>query len=61
MAPSGSSSAAPPADRVEFETLLSDISARLVVVGAERVEQEVQSALEAVRRFFRADRCAPGE
>ena len=58
MAPSGSSPAAPPADRVEFETLLSDISARLVAVGSDRVEQEILSALEAVRLFFCADRCA---
>jgi formate hydrogenlyase transcriptional activator len=58
MAPSGSSSATPPAERVEFETLLSDISARLIPVGSDKVEETVLSALEAVRLFFRADRCA---
>ena len=58
MAPSGLSTATPPANRVEFETLLSDISARLIVVGPDQVEQAVLSALEAVRLFFQADRCA---
>jgi formate hydrogenlyase transcriptional activator len=56
--PSGPSSVAPPTDRVEFETLLSDISARLITVGTDRVEKEILLALEAVRLFFRADRCA---
>jgi formate hydrogenlyase transcriptional activator len=58
MARSRSSTATPPAHRVEFETLLSDISARLISVGPDRVEETVLSALEAVRLFFRADRCA---
>ena len=47
MTSSGSSPATPPSDRVEFETLLSNISARLISVGCDRVEPEVLSALEA--------------
>jgi hypothetical protein len=57
MAPSGSSSATPLSDRVQFETLLSDVSARLIAVGSHRVGEAVVSALEAVRLSFRADRC----
>ena len=47
----------PLSDRIQFETLLSDISARLIAVGSDRLEETIQSALDAVRRFFRADRC----
>lgn len=46
-----------PVDRVQFETLLSDISAQLIAVSSEHFRQTVESALEAVRQFFRADRC----
>ena len=48
----------PLTDRVQFETLLSDISAQLIAVGSDRLGETVRSALDAVRRFFRADRCA---
>jgi formate hydrogenlyase transcriptional activator len=51
-------SSASPGDRVEFETLLSGISAQLVAADSERLEEAVPSALEAVRAFFGADRCA---
>jgi formate hydrogenlyase transcriptional activator len=44
--------------RAQFETLLSDISARLVAAGSEGLENTIRSTLEAVRRFFGADRCA---
>jgi transcriptional regulator with GAF, ATPase, and Fis domain len=44
-------------ERVEFETLLSDISAHLIAVGCDGLGEAIESALDAVRRFFRADRC----
>ena len=44
--------------RVEFETLLSNISAQLIAVDPERLAQTVQVALDKVRQFFGADRCA---
>lgn len=46
-----------PVDRVQFETLLSDISAQLIAVGSEHLAETVDSALEALRHFFQADRC----
>ena len=44
-------------DRVQFETLLSDISANLIAVRPERLQETIESALDEVRRFFQADRC----
>ena len=44
-------------DRVQFETLISDISARLIAVASAQLGETIQWALEAVRRFFNADRC----
>jgi formate hydrogenlyase transcriptional activator len=44
-------------DRIEFETLISDLSARLVAAPPEQVEPAIQGALEDVRTFFGADRC----
>jgi PAS domain S-box-containing protein len=44
--------------RLEFETLISDTSARLLAAPLERVETAVEHALERVREFFQADRCA---
>lgn len=46
------------AERVEFETLISDISARLIAATPERAEPAIKAALEDVRTFFQADRCA---
>jgi formate hydrogenlyase transcriptional activator len=46
-----------PVDRVQFETLLSDISAQLIAVGSEHLAETVKSALETLRHFFQADRC----
>jgi hypothetical protein len=50
--------AAPPADRLEFETLISDVSAALMAISPEQVESAIDDALEKLRDFFRADRCA---
>jgi formate hydrogenlyase transcriptional activator len=52
------SSSALSGDRVDFETLLSNISAKLVAADSDRLEDTVTSALEGVKDFFRADRCA---
>jgi len=51
-------SAATPADRIEFEMLLSDISGQLIAAPPEQIGQTIDSALDSVRRFFRGDRCA---
>ncbi len=52
----------PVADRLEsrlaFETLISDTSAQLLVASPERMRLAVEQALERVREFFQADRCA---
>lgn len=52
------SSSGTPADRVEFETLISDVSARLVAASPDEVEPVIVDTLERVRVFFQADRCA---
>jgi len=44
--------------RLEFETLISDTSASLLAAPPEELSVAVQRALERVRKFFRADRCA---
>src|SRR5512139_507987 len=44
------------AERVEFETLISDISARLIAAAPEQAEPAIEAALEDVRTFFQADR-----
>ena len=44
--------------RFEFETLISDTSASLFAAQPERLEFAIECALERVREFFRADRCA---
>ncbi len=49
-------SAVPRVDRVQFETLLSDISARLIVTDVGSLDATVEAALDEVRRFFDADR-----
>jgi transcriptional regulator with GAF, ATPase, and Fis domain len=49
---------APPPGRVEFETLISDTSAMLVAASPPDVDAAIERALERVRLFFDADRCA---
>ena len=51
-----SSSGETATERVEFETLISDISARLIAAAPERAEPAIEAALEDVRTFFQADR-----
>ena len=44
-------------ERVQFETLLSDISAQLIATNPESVQGTIELALDSVRQFFDADRC----
>ena len=44
--------------RLEFETLISDTSASLFAAPPEQLDSAVEHALERVRSFFQADRCA---
>jgi PAS domain S-box-containing protein len=44
--------------RLEFETLISDTSASLFAADPEHADVAVERALERVRTFFQADRCA---
>jgi transcriptional regulator with GAF, ATPase, and Fis domain len=43
--------------RIEFETLISDTSARLITVEPVRVDAAVEEALQRVMAFFQAERC----
>ncbi len=46
-----------PDRRLAFERLLADLSARLVVLPPERVDDEIRKSLKEVLEFFRIDRC----
>jgi PAS domain S-box-containing protein len=46
------------ADRLEFETLIADTSAVLMVASPEQANGVIEQALDRVRAFFDADRCA---
>jgi hypothetical protein len=45
-------------ERVQFEMLLSDISAQLIATNPEQVQETIELALDAVRQFFDAE-CFP--
>ncbi|MGA8893629.1 MAG: PAS domain-containing protein [Anaeromyxobacteraceae bacterium] len=45
-------------DRLEFETLIADTSAALLAAAPEHVDAAIEMALDRVREFFCADRCA---
>lgn len=47
-----------PGKRLGFEKLLADFSARFIALPPERVDDEIQSALQAALEFFRIDRCS---
>lgn len=46
-----------PVERVQFETLLSDVSAQLIASSPDHVQEAIEQALDSVRQFFGADRC----
>jgi len=43
--------------RVQFETLMTDLSARLITAPASEIDTHIEQALDQVRRFFNGDRC----
>ena len=45
-------------ERLEFEKLLVDLSARFVVLPHDQVDEEIRNALKEILEFFRVDRCA---
>ncbi len=45
-------------NRLEFESLIADTSAALMRASPEQAEHAIHEALDRVRRFFDADRCA---
>ena len=45
------------AERLEFETLISNMSALLIAAPPEQVESAVEATLGHVHTFFEADRC----
>ncbi len=46
-----------PEKRLEFEKFLADLSAKLVALPPDRVDDEIRSALKEVLEFFQIDRC----
>jgi PAS domain S-box-containing protein len=44
-------------ERLRFERLLSNVSARFVNINPHRVDQEIQKALKQILEFFQVDRC----
>jgi len=44
-------------DRLQFEQLLSDLSARFVNIPPDRVDSEIEHGLKQTLEFFRVDRC----
>ena len=45
-------------ERLQFEQLLSDLSARFVNLPPDRVDSEIENELRQVLEFFRVDRCS---
>ncbi|HQH53466.1 MAG TPA: PAS domain-containing protein [Candidatus Hydrogenedentes bacterium] len=45
------------ASRLEFETLVSNLSAEFAYLAPGEVDHAIERALDAVRRFFQTDRC----
>jgi PAS domain S-box-containing protein len=45
-------------DRLRFEALLSDLSARFILVSPEETNREIEHALNQIMAFFQVDRCA---
>jgi len=44
-------------DRLSFETLITDLSARLVAASSTEVDGEIEEVLNILLRFFRCERC----
>jgi len=44
-------------DRLRFEQMISDLSARFINVSPERLDKEIEHALKLLLEFFQVDRC----
>ena len=44
-------------ERLRFEQMISDLSARFINVPSERLDSEIENALKKVLEFFEVDRC----
>ncbi len=44
-------------ERLRFERLLSDVSARFVTISPDQVDSEIESGLRQILEFFQVDRC----
>jgi len=44
-------------DRLRFETLISELSARFVRLSSSKVDEEIEHALQQLTEFFRGHRC----
>jgi PAS domain S-box-containing protein len=44
-------------DRLQFEQMLSDLSARFINLPSEKLDDEIKHAMERVMEFFQVDRC----
>jgi formate hydrogenlyase transcriptional activator len=44
-------------ERLRFERLISDLSAKFINIPANRIDKEIEKALEQLRLFFKVDRC----
>jgi GAF domain-containing protein len=47
-------------DRLQFEGLISDLSASFVSISSEQIENQINNCLRQITGFFDADRCALG-
>ena len=45
-------------DRLQFEQLLSGLSARFVNIPPDQVDSEIEDGLKQILEFFQVDRCA---
>ena len=45
-------------DRLQFEQLLSGLSARIVIIPPDRVDSEIEEGLRKILEFFQVDHCA---
>jgi len=44
-------------ERLQFERLLSNLSARFINLAPDRIDQEIRNALKQILEFFQIDRC----
>ncbi|MGD9290875.1 MAG: hypothetical protein PVG74_24870, partial [Desulfobacterales bacterium] len=45
-------------NRLRFEQMISDLSARFINLPPEKIDDEIEHALKMVLEFFQVDRCA---